>query len=97
MSEPQHTYEKPEYPKTPRRSSMAEAYSWVSRIMSCTMTMVLPGIAGGYLDNHFGTSIWEVSGWILGPIVGFIQLLAITKGVDKKQDTQQATDRELDK
>ena len=76
---------------------MAEAYSWVSRIMSCTMTMVLPGIAGGYLDNHFGTSYWAVSGWILGPIVGFIQLLAITKGVDKKQDTQQATDRELDK
>ncbi len=97
MTDPKHPIKKPEYPATPRRSSLAEAYTWVSRIMSCSLTMVLPGIAGRYLDAHFETSMWEISGWIIGPILGFYQLLAITKESTRKQESQQSTKQELDK
>jgi hypothetical protein len=55
--------------------------------------MVLPGIAGHYLDAHFETAMWEISGWI----IGFYQLLAITKESTQKQESQQLTKRDLDK
>jgi len=97
VTNPKHPLKKPEYPATPRRSSLAEAYTWVSRIMSCSITMVLPGIAGYYLDAYFGTSMWNISGWIIGPILGFYQLLAITKESTQQQESQQSNKRELDK
>jgi hypothetical protein len=59
--------------------------------------MVLPGIAGHYLDAHFETSMLKISGCIIGPILGFYQLLAITKESTQKQESQQLTKRDLDK
>ena len=97
MTDPKHPIKKPEYPATPRRSPLAEAYTWVSRIMSCSLTMVLPGIAGRYLDAHFEISMLEISGWIIGPILGFYQLLTITKVSTRKQESQQSTKQELEK
>lgn len=97
MTDSKHSIKKPEYPATPRRSPLAEAYTWVSKIISCCLTMVLPGIAGHYIDAHFETAIWEISGWIIGPLLGFYQLLTITKESTRKQESQPSTKRELDK
>ena len=70
-------FEKPEYPKLPKRSPMAEAYDLMSRVLTCVMIMILPGIGGWYLDTHFETSFMMVIGWIIGPPVGFWQLIKV--------------------
>ena len=60
------------------RSSIAEGYSWATRITSIGIEMVAPGLGGMWLDNHYGTSVWAIVGWILGPIVGVYHLIQIS-------------------
>jgi F0F1-type ATP synthase assembly protein I len=74
-------FEKPEYPKGPKRSSLAEAYDLVSRVLTCVMVMILPGIGGDYLDSHYDTSYMMVTGWIIGPPFGLWQLIKLANSV----------------
>ncbi len=76
-------FEKPEYPKRPKRSSMAEAYDLVSRVLTCVMVMILPGIGGSYLDSE-GTSFMMVTGWIVGPPIGLWQLIRLANSTTQK-------------
>ena len=58
---------------------MSLAVEWVARITAVALVMVLPGVAGQWLDARFETSIGTPIGFGLGLCIGFVALLAIVK------------------
>ena len=60
-------------------SWMAEATTWVSRITVVALEMILPGLAGLWLDNRLGTGFLALLGFALGVPLGIRHLMAMTK------------------
>jgi hypothetical protein len=52
---------------------------WVSRILAVAAVMVLPGLAGQWLDKRWGTSFLGLVGFALGMVSGIAYLLTMTK------------------
>jgi uncharacterized protein YqgC (DUF456 family) len=52
---------------------------WVSRILAVVMVMVLPGLAGQWLDKRWGTGFLGIVGFALGLVSGIAYLLIMTK------------------
>jgi hypothetical protein len=46
------------------RSAIAVAAQWVSRVMTVSLEMVLPGLLGLWIDGRLGT-------WVVFTLVGF--------------------------
>lgn len=70
------------------RSAMAKAAEWASRIMTISMEMVLPGLAGYWLDNKLGSKgVFMLMGFAAGSVIAFKQLLSIAKGQTNKQSS----------
>ena len=65
---------------------MAEAMQWVALLTTIAMEMVLPGLAGQWLDGRFGTRYLVLVGFALGLTIGLYHLLQLTKA---KSDTKQ--------
>lgn len=59
----------------------AAAMGWVSRIMTVALEMVLPGIAGQWLDKKMGTSVLGLAGFAFGLTFGIWHLLVMTKSI----------------
>jgi uncharacterized protein YqgC (DUF456 family) len=53
--------------------------TWVSRILAVAAVMVLPGLAGYWLDKRWGLGFLGLTGFVIGLISGFAYLLAITR------------------
>ena len=70
---------------------MALAMSWVSRIIAAVLVMVLPGLAGQWLDQRLGTTVLALAGFAFGLIGGVFYLLAITKASEKQSSKKQDT------
>jgi F0F1-type ATP synthase assembly protein I len=52
--------------------------SWVARLTTISLEMVLPGLIGYGLDQWLGTSyLLAIGGFVLGFIVAFLHLLRI--------------------
>ena len=69
------------------RSPVGVAMEWVSRITAIALMMVLPGLAGTWLDKRWGTGFLALVGFALGVTLGIWQLIVITRvpaGRDKK-------------
>lgn len=68
-------------PKSPddQVAPMAAAMEWVSRITTISLEMVLPGLAGQWLDQKWGTNFLALVGFALGLTIGIWHLLALTK------------------
>ena len=62
-----------------RPSPMTEAMEWVSRILAVAAVMVLPGLAGQWLDKRLGTGFFGLAGFAVGMVSGIAYLLAVTK------------------
>jgi hypothetical protein len=60
---------------------MSVALDWVSRITTVALEMVLPGLAGLWLDQRLGTSFLGLVGFALGMVLGFWHLLLMTRSV----------------
>jgi hypothetical protein len=61
-------------------SIYAVAQLWISRILTVSLEMVIPGLLGAWADRHFGTSpVWTLVGFGVGLPLGFWHLLAMTK------------------
>jgi hypothetical protein len=59
---------------------MAVAYQWASRIMVVAMEMVLPGLAGHWLDVQFGTVVvFLLVGLGLGCTAAVYHLIQMTR------------------
>ena len=63
----------------PDFSWMAAAMNWVSKITTVALEMVLPGLAGLWLDNELGTRFLSLTGFALGVPLGMWHLIAMTK------------------
>lgn len=57
---------------------MAHALEWVGRIMAISALMVVPGIAGQWIDKRFGTEFLGLAGFVLGIVSGMAALIAVT-------------------
>lgn len=53
--------------------------TWVSRILAVAAVMVLPGLAGLWLDKRLGVGFLGLTGFVIGLISGIAYLLVITK------------------
>lgn len=60
------------------RSPIAEAMEWVSRILAVAAVMVLPGLAGQWLDKRWGTGFLALVGFAIGLTSGIAYLVKIT-------------------
>jgi hypothetical protein len=62
------------------RSSMAIAYQWATRIMVVSLEMVLPGLAGYWLDQQAGTKVlFMLVGFALGSTAAAAHLNRLTR------------------
>ncbi len=61
-------------------SWMADAMTWVSKITTVGVEMVLPGLIGYWLDRQFGTRFLMFLGFALGVPLAIWSLIAMTKG-----------------
>ena len=52
---------------------------WVSQITTVVAEMVLPGLAGVWLDHRWGTKFLALAGFALGLTVGIWHLIAMTQ------------------
>ena len=71
------------------RSPAAKAYQWASRIMVVAMTMVLPGLAGHWLDKQLGTVVlFLLIGLGLGCTAAVFQLIQIAQSSSASTKTK---------
>jgi F0F1-type ATP synthase assembly protein I len=62
------------------RTPAATAYQWATRIMVLSLEMVLPGLAGYWLDQRLGTVVlFMMIGFGLGCTAAAVQLNQIAK------------------
>lgn len=71
--------------KPPRLNPMAAGMQWVARIMAAGLMMVLPGLAGQWLDGKLGTGFLVLVGFAFGIAVSIAYLIAITKPKNKQR------------
>ena len=61
------------------RSAVAVALSWTSRITATSLELVIPGLAGYWLDQQLGTKVlFTVVGLALGMPLALWHLLKMT-------------------
>lgn len=61
------------------RSTLATAVLWASEVTTIVVEMVLPALAGRWLDKRLGTGDWFLTlGSLLGLGIGIWQLLRLT-------------------
>jgi len=77
---------------SPSRNPMAEAFDWVARIMAVALEMVLPGLAGQWLDHRIGTGFLVVIGFAVGLIGGMTHLLAMTHAWSRQRASRHRKD-----
>jgi hypothetical protein len=62
-----------------RGNPLAEGLTWVARITTIGLEMVLPAILGNWLDSQLGTAFLAVFGLVLGVVGGILHLLFMTR------------------
>jgi len=62
------------------RSQLARAYQWATRIMVVSLEMVLPGLAGYWLDLKLGTVVlFTLVGFGFGTTAAVVHLIQMTR------------------
>jgi hypothetical protein len=70
---------------------MAVAYQWASRIMGVAMEMVLPGLAGHWLDVQLGTVVlFLLVGLGLGCTAAIFHLIQMTRSEKRPKSSNRA-------
>jgi hypothetical protein len=73
---------------------MALALSWSARVMGVALEMVVPGIAGSWLDRRLGTGFLVIVGFVFGLVVGVWHLLAMVGAIGKRNRGGSTSDRQ---
>ena len=63
--------------RLPSESPIGEAFTWVARIIAIGLTMFLPGVAGGWIDERLGSRWIGPAGFVLGFAVAIGALAAL--------------------
>ena len=67
------------------RSPAAKAYQWASRIMIVSLEMVLPGLAGYWIDQQLGTKVvFMLIGFAVGGTASVMHLIRMTRSEEKR-------------
>ncbi|WP_428303666.1 hypothetical protein [Lacipirellula sp.] len=61
---------------------MGIAMLWVGRIFAAALMMVLPGVAGFWLDKRFGMGFIGLIGFGFGLVGGMIYLISATRATE---------------
>ena|SRR5579863_10016046 len=61
------------------RPPLLVAHEWLTQITTVVAEMVLPGLAGHWLDRRWGTEFLALIGFALGLTVGIWHLIVITR------------------
>ncbi|MGI9428434.1 MAG: AtpZ/AtpI family protein [Bythopirellula sp.] len=62
------------------RSAPAKAAAWVSRIITISIEMVVPGLLGYWLDGKLGTKfVFMLAGFVFGVTFAIKHLLKLTQ------------------
>lgn len=70
---------------TDDRSPIAKAYQWSTRIMVVSLEMVLPGLAGHWLDERLGTVVLlMLVGFAMGGTAAVVHLLHMVRSENRK-------------
>ncbi len=70
---------------TETRSPAARAAVWTSQIMTVSLEMVLPGLAGYWIDGKLGTKVlFMLIGFALGGFAAIKHLIALTRKKDRR-------------
>jgi hypothetical protein len=65
------------------RTPAARAAQWVSRIMTISLEMVLPGLVGYWIDTRLGTKfVVMLAGFACGIFVAMKHLLHLTRNAN---------------
>jgi hypothetical protein len=68
------------------RSPIALAYAWATRIIVVALVMVLPGLAGHWLDERLGTVVlFLLVGLGLGCTAATFQLIQIIRSENERR------------
>jgi hypothetical protein len=59
----------------------AQAFEWVAKITTVALEMVLPGLAGQWLDDRWGTRFLVLVGFVFGLVGGVWHLLWMTGAI----------------
>ena len=71
------------------RSPMAKASAWATRIMTISLEMVLPGLAGVWLDRRLGTKVvFTLAGFAFGITSAMVHLVHLTRAVEKQHSNR---------
>lgn len=62
-----------------RGRAMSEAFNWVGRVMAVAVEMVLPGVAGYWLDGVWKTGFLAPVGFVLGLVMGMAHLIVMAQ------------------
>lgn len=74
---------------TDDRSSMAKAYQWAWRIIVVSLEMVLPGLAGFWVDRQLGTLlVFLLVGLVLGCTWGIRHLTRMLSVSSSQSETK---------
>ena len=68
---------------------------WVSLITAVGLEMVLPGLAGQWLDGQLGTSFFALAGFALGIAGGLWHLLVMTKASQSRTSDRDQDEEEV--
>jgi hypothetical protein len=64
---------------------MGVAMQWVARIFAAAMMMILPGLAGLWLDDKFGVGFIGLIGFGFGLVGGMIYLISATRATEVRR------------
>ena len=68
------------------RSPVALAVGWAHRIMTISLEMVLPGLAGVWLDKKAGTTpLLTLAGFALGATAATVHLIRMIRAEDQNK------------
>jgi hypothetical protein len=66
-------------------SQTAKAYQWATRIMTVSLEMVLPGLAGNWVDGRLGTKIlFTLLGFAGGTTAAVMHLIRMTRADENR-------------
>ncbi len=68
----------------------------LSRILAVLFLMLLPGVAGGFLDRVLGTQYWMAIGFVVGMLFMMVGLYYVVKigDIERRQAAAQADQAE---
>ena len=80
------------------RSPMAVAVQWSSRIMTVSLEMVVPGLAGLWIDRRLETTpLVTLVGFAVGLTMGIWHLIRLTRSQNKVSSRQAHEERKPDR